>query len=212
MAWSFKRKTTKKAELWHEFHEAVHESKHTCHVLCKHCDKSYAHPSTVGKAADCGTTKSMSRHLLSCKRYNDKKLDRERLSSFQSRLESGQTTLADYDNDTMVDKTLKFFISGNIAFNQADNPYFQDLIRHDESKQKGPKVNRKSVRARLSEVGANATEDLMAALMANDSKISLALDCWTSKNGHAFLGKYSCIIHFGCTPSEFFVLYITRII
>ena len=44
------------------------------------------------------------------------------MSSFQSRLESGQTSLADYDDDTMVDKTLKFFISGNIAFNQADNP------------------------------------------------------------------------------------------
>jgi len=70
----------------------------------------------------------MSRHLQSCQRYRDKKGDRERMSAFESHLESGQTTLADYDNDTMVDKTLKFFISGNIAFNQADNPYFQDLI------------------------------------------------------------------------------------
>jgi hypothetical protein len=186
--WAFNR-TVKKPELWAEFHEAVHKSKYTCHVLCKHCDKSYAHPSTVGKTTDSGTTKSMSRHLQSCQRYKDKKGNRERMSAFESRLESGQTTLADYDNDTMVDKTLKFFISGNIAFNQADNPYFQDLIRHGEAKQKGIKVNRKSVRARLSEVGANATEDLMATLMANDSKVSLALDCWTSKNGHAFLGN-----------------------
>ena len=92
------------------------------------------------------------------------------MSAFESRLESGKTTLANYDNDTMVDKTLKFFISGNIAFNQADNPYFQDLIRHGEAKQKGIKVNRKSVHARLSEVGANTTEDLMATLMANDFK------------------------------------------
>jgi hypothetical protein len=132
----------------------------------------------------------MSRHLQTCKRYKDKKANRERMSAFESRLESGQTTLADYDtgSDTMVDKTLKFFISGNIAFNQADNPYFQDLIRHGQEKQKGVKVNRKSVRARLSQVGEDATEDLMATLMANDSKVSLALDCWTSKNGHAFLG------------------------
>ena len=175
--------------MWDEFHEAVHKSKYTCHVLCKHCDKSYGHPTTLGKATDSGTTKSMSRHLQTCKRYNDKKGDRERMLDFESRLESGQTTLADYDNDTMVEKTLKFFISGNIAFNQADNPYFQDLIRHGQVKIKGPKVNRKSVRAQLSEVGANATEDLMATLMANDSKVSLALDCWTSKNGHAFLGN-----------------------
>src|SRR5436190_12803981 len=46
--WAFNR-TVKKPELWAEFHEAVHKSKCTCHVLCKHCDKSYAHPSTVGK-------------------------------------------------------------------------------------------------------------------------------------------------------------------
>ena len=32
------------------------------------------------------------------------------------------------DDDIFI-KTLKFFISGNIAFNQADNPYFQELIQ-----------------------------------------------------------------------------------
>src|SRR5579859_757639 len=91
--WAFNR-TVKKPELWAEFHEAVHKLKYTCHVLCKHCDKSYAHPSTVRKTADSGTTKSMSRHLLGCQRYHDKKLDQERLSGFQSRLESGQTRMA----------------------------------------------------------------------------------------------------------------------
>ena len=101
----------------------------------------------------------------------------------------GQTILEDYDNDSMVDKVLKFFISGNVAFNQVDNPYFQDLIRHPEAKVKGPKVNRKSVHARLNEVGLDAKEDLMITLMENDSKISLVLDCWTSKNGYAFLGN-----------------------
>ena len=106
-----------------------------------------------------------------------------------SHMEVGQTTLDDYNDDTMVDKVLKFFISGNIAFNQADNPYFQDLIHHGEVKVKGPKVNRKSVHAWLTEVGCEAKEDLMVTLMENDSKISLALDCWTSKNGHAFLGN-----------------------
>ena len=104
-------------------------------------------------------------------------------------MEAGQTILNDYDNDSMIDKVLKFFISGNVAFNQADNPYFQDLIRHGEAKVKGPKVNRKSVRAQLTKVGLNAKENLMTTLIENDSKISLTLDCWTSKNGYAFLGN-----------------------
>ena len=41
----------------------------------------------------------------------------------------------------------------------------------------------------LTEVGCEAKEDLMVTLMENDSKISLVLDCWISKNGHAFLGN-----------------------
>ena len=45
----------------------------------------------------------------------------------------GHTILDDYDNDSMVDEVLKFFILGNIALNQADNPYFQDSIRHAEA-------------------------------------------------------------------------------
>ena len=32
-------------------------------------------------------------------------------------------------DDDILTKVLKFFISGNIAFNQADNSYFQELIQ-----------------------------------------------------------------------------------
>jgi hypothetical protein len=174
--------------MWVEFHECVHKTKHTTHVVCKHCSKSYTHPGCVGKAEEGGTTRSMSRHLIKCTSYNTKK-NKEKISDFTSRMEKGQTILDDYDNASIVDKVLKFFISGNIAFNQADNPYFQDLIRHAEARAPDPKINRKSVRTRLTQVGQDAKEDLMITLIENDSKISLALDCWTSKNGHAFLGN-----------------------
>ena len=110
--------------------------------------KSFTHPGSVGKAENGSTTRSMSRHLTNCISYSTKK-NKIKASDFAARREAGQTILDDYDNDSMVDKVLKFFISGNVAFNQADNPYFQDLIRHAEAKVPGPKINRKSVRARL---------------------------------------------------------------
>ena len=96
------------------------------------------------------------------------------------------------DDDILI-KALKFFISGNIAFNQADNPYFQELIQtaHGNANQQ---INRKNIWERLKKLASTVKEDLMISLMENESKISLALDCWSSKNGYAFLGKLSLIL------------------
>src|SRR5947207_7916537 len=146
--------------------------KYTTHVVCKHCSKSYMHPDCVGKTEESDTTRSISRHLIKCTLYNTKK-NKAKISDFASRMKKGQTILDDYDNDSIVDKVLKLFISGNIAFKQADNSYFQDLIRHAEAKVSGPKINRKSVRARLTQVGQDAKENLMITLVENDSKINL---------------------------------------
>lgn len=160
--------------------------------MCKHCTTVYAHPGTVGKGGSGGTTSSLSRHLRACGSYK-RKTSTIKGSDLTTRMEAGQTTLDDYDgqDESQVDKTLKFFISGNIAFNQADNPHFHKLIehcKHCNCRSKSQKVNRKSVRSRLSTVAADAKEDLLITLVENDSKVSLALDCWTSKNGYAFLG------------------------
>jgi len=92
-------------------------------------------------------------------------------------MKMNQTMLDDYNDNTMIDKVLKFFISGNIAFNQIDNPYFQDLIYYEEMKIKDSKINRKSVHARLTEIGREVKEDFMIILMKNNSKINLILDC-----------------------------------
>ena len=51
-----------------------------------------------------------------------------------SRMKMNQIILDDYNDNTMIDKILKFFISRNIIFNQIDNSYFQDLIHHEEMK------------------------------------------------------------------------------
>ena len=93
--------------------------------------------------------------------------------------------------EDLLTKTVNFFISGNIAFNQADNPHFHDMIRTAAAlgPAKLPTINRKNTRQRLTDLALNGKEDLLHCLMGNESKISLALDCWTSKNNYAFLGK-----------------------
>ena len=97
-------------------------------------------------------------------------------------------TKADISADDIVDKVLNFFISGNIAFMQADNPEFQELVSMVKIDGKTPSISRKSIRERLNFHAQKAKEDLMVKLMENESKISLALDCWTSSSNLAFLG------------------------
>jgi len=53
-------------------------------------------------------------------------------------------------------------------------------------------------------------EDLMVSLMENESKISLALDCWLSKNGYAFLGKFA-IVNPHATPLLFLYCNVTTV-
>ena len=48
--------------------------------------------------------------------------------------------------DVILDKTLDFFISGNIAFNQADNPHFQALMAEIQVDGAAVVINRHTVR------------------------------------------------------------------
>jgi len=50
-------------------------------------------------------------------------------------------------------------------------------------------INRKSLRDRLSQHATKVKEDLKKQLSKNDSKVSLALDCWTSRMNHAYLSR-----------------------
>jgi hypothetical protein len=72
----------------------------------------------------------------------------------------------------------------------ADNPYFQELIQTAQSKNNVRMVNRKNIREQLREMAVSAKEDLMTTVMQNHSKVSLALDCRTSKNNYVCIFKY----------------------
>lgn len=87
------------------------------------------------------------------------------------------------------DQILKFFISGNIPFAQAENPEFQvlmALIKTGGMPYQSP--SRKVLRANLTSWADLAKQELKTLLTENDSKISLALDCWTSRRKHPYIG------------------------
>jgi hypothetical protein len=96
------------------------------------------------------------------------------------------------------EQVLKFLISANIPFRQADNEYFRELVSWITVNNIPTKLpSRKVIRSRLMNEATMAKENLKAVLSTNRSKISLALDCWTTRTNFGFLGMYSMFPSFG---------------
>lgn len=90
------------------------------------------------------------------------------------------------------EEILKYIISGNIPFNQVENQYFRNIISFIQIKNTSVQApSRKVIRARLSSKSEQASDNLRDTLAANTSKISLALDCWSTRINYSFLGIYS---------------------
>jgi hypothetical protein len=84
---------------------------------------------------------------------------------------------------------LKYHISGNIPFRQVENKYLKELVSLIEiNKEQAKAPGRNTLRARLSKYSNMGVDKLKEVLQANKSRISLALDMWSSRSNHGFLG------------------------
>ena len=91
--------------------------------------------------------------------------------------------------ERITELVLKFFISGNIAFAQAGNKYLNELIQLI-ALESGFAIcpSHKVIRQKLYEYGEFSRDELHERLSRNDSKVSLALDCWSSRSNFGFMG------------------------
>ena len=133
------------------------------------------HPALSGQS----TTTTIARHLKDCGAYN--RTQRSGSAShvpFFTKREPKPEIMQTYIHD----KVLKFFISGNIPFNQAENKELKDLLSLIQvNGQPYDPPSRKILRSNLTSWAELAKQELKKLLQENDSKISLALDCWTSR-------------------------------
>ena len=133
-----------------------------------------------------GSTKALSRHLEStCIRLKESKSGGP-LDRFIWTLRNdgdGKPT-----QERITELVLKFFISGNIAFAQAGNKYLNELIQLI-ALESGFAISpsRKVIRQKLRDYGELSRDELHERLLCNDSKVSLALDCWSSWSNFAFM-------------------------
>jgi len=81
---------------------------------------------------------------------------------------------------------LRAAIVCNWPFDQFENTDFRALIHRGFPGHECP--HRHTMASRLTEAAEAARMDIKERLTSNDSRISLALDCWTSPNRWEFMG------------------------
>ena len=90
--------------------------------------------------------------------------------------------------DKLCEQVLRIIAEGNLPFSHAENSELVILLKHAYSTLNPP--NRRAVAARLKSNVMEEKEKLKQSLAEVDSKISLALDAWTTRNNIAFLGMF----------------------
>ena len=179
------------SEHWQHYDEGVHRTTGTPHCLCKYCHNPIMHPYTVPT----NPTNSIARHYPKCRQYK----------AYIRRGSDPQSTMSSYfqpaglqlqgnelTKATVEEEILKYIISGNISFNQVENQHFRNIISFIQIKNKSVQTpSRKVIRARLFSKSEQVRENLRTTLAVNTSKISLALDCWSTRTNYGFLGMYS---------------------
>jgi hypothetical protein len=150
-------------------------------LKCKTCSVFMGHPYRHSMS----TTTAMAHSCISASKTSTPANQSTISSLFANEIPREKLT-----SDHVRDEILKFFISGNIPFAQADNKHFRQILSwlSTTDPKNPPHLSRKSLRSRLTMEAQSAKSSLHEVLKGLDSKISLALDAWSSRNGYAFLG------------------------
>jgi len=133
----------------------------------------------------------MRKHLDGCTKYKmvecENQSGQDLFADFFS--SAGRPTLGLMTDDKLCEQVLRIITEGNLSFSQAENVELTALLKHAYPGVSIP--NRHSVTVRLESNVTTAKEDLKTQLKELDSKISLALDVWTTRNNIAFLGMFT---------------------
>jgi hypothetical protein len=187
--WAFE--TKKSSDTWNEYFETVHRKHGTAHLLCKHCHTVFPHPNSDPNKS----TSSIGKHLKTCSEYKRKLRNAAGEDSPSVDLfEDFFNSVAPRDRpvttrDRVKEKVLRIIISGNLSFSFAENDEFVDLLKDAYPDCTPP--NRRAIVEYLKSKATLTRHELKAKLGELDSKVSIALDIWTTRTNLAFLGMSS---------------------
>ena len=175
---------------WEHHIDCIDPKAGLAYVLCKHCHTKTAHPSHTVKK----NTSGMKSHLEGCLKYKLAERERRRDEGssdafsgfFREAPASDSPTRGVMSAEKLCEQVLRIITEGNLSFSFAENDEFVALLKHAYSDVNTP--NRRSVVTKLKNNVGKEKERLKKCFAELDSKVSLALDAWTTRNNIAFLG------------------------
>jgi len=172
---------------WLEYDEALNKLTGKPFTICKHCKSVFLHPRRTVN----GTSSSMRTHVFErCQAYRRANCDRLGSSpGIHGFFASASMPSRVVTQERVEELLLKFLISGNIPLRQVENQYLRELVLMITINGRPCKTpGRKAIRSQLTKYSNMAVNKLKDAIKANKSRISLALDMWSSRSNHAFMG------------------------
>jgi len=141
---------------------------------------------------------NMAKHLKGCFKYQAYMRDQRdpdpqsRVDSFSNFFNDGHRPRPIMTTELLCEKVLRVIIAGNLAFAQVENTELVDLLKDAYPDCTSP--SRRAVADLLHRTAAEAKRNICNKLMDLDSKVSLALDVWTTRHNLAFLGTFSLLV------------------
>ena len=175
------------------YDEALHSVTLKVWMVCKQCAAWYAHPRSEGQG-----TGTILKHKRVHNRDNEKATQKagkmpDIRTMFESHVEKSKLTEEEYDV-----KCLNAMVACNFSFDQFSVRPFRELLDIGHGFEvRTPKV----MKTRLKKYANLAQKEIKQRLGNNESRISLALDCWSSSNRLEFMDASFFIAYlqlYGC--------------
>jgi hypothetical protein len=167
---------------WADFHEGIKYTDKTPVMICKKCERVFAHPYTKKDKSNSALWK----HLRNKHNYNSGPTLDPPPSATIDALFTCATGITTPELQRVLLQTMA---TCNWPFDQFDNLIFRHLLHRGFP---GHKLPCRCTMARLLKIAAQtARGEIKERFAEDDGSISLALDCWTSSNRWEFMGTFS---------------------
>ena len=178
-------------EPWTLFYEVIDLEKNLPLAYCKRCSKTYTYPRTKSDSNNSDMWKHYRRHIAQQEAEENRKKSRNNIlidGYFTKQISSSSFRNTDVGITTIElnQLLLQTAVACNWPFDQFDNTYFRSLIDRGFPSHSCPQ--RRAMKQMLTVAAKTARAEIKQRFANVDSRISLALDCWTSPNRWEFMG------------------------
>ncbi|KAJ9482154.1 hypothetical protein VN97_g11287 [Penicillium thymicola] len=176
------------SETWEQFEQVAHTGTGSPKVMCKRRNAILEHPYTTkkdanGRVGGHGTT-TITRHLQTsaCQKATSGRQQRDGITRFLQTADNGQPFSQDAWNDDV-----QFITINRLPFQLVENAAFRRLILRLASALSLLTIpSADTIRRQLSARVKERQQDTLR-MLPEHTKVSVALDCWTSPFGQAFM-------------------------